>query len=70
MPLVHWQKNREDLPVDLDGDSRVVVLPSGALQVSRVQPPDSATYRCLAENPGSSRTGNDAELKVLPVKIN
>ncbi|XP_058880325.1 netrin receptor DCC-like isoform X2 [Acipenser ruthenus] len=66
MPLVHWQKNREDLPVDLDDDSRVVVLPSGALQVSRVQPPDSATYRCLAENPGSSRTGNDAELKVLP----
>ncbi|TNM92435.1 hypothetical protein fugu_019447 [Takifugu bimaculatus] len=42
------------------------MLPSGSLQVSRVQPPDSAMYRCLADNPGSSRTGSDAELRVLP----
>ncbi|XP_066567064.1 netrin receptor DCC [Amia ocellicauda] len=66
MPVVHWQKNREDLPLSFGPESRVVVLPSGALQVSKVQPPDSATYRCLAENPGSSRTGSDAELRVLP----
>ncbi|XP_064163524.1 netrin receptor DCC isoform X1 [Anguilla rostrata] len=76
MPVVHWQKNREDLPAAAASasastsatapESRLVVLPSGSLQVSRVQPPDSATYRCLAENPGSARTGNDAELRVLP----
>ncbi|XP_063067047.1 netrin receptor DCC [Engraulis encrasicolus] len=78
MPVVRWQKNREDLPVVgtagsggggggvATGDGRVVVLPSGALQVSQVQPPDSATYRCLAENPSSSRTGTDADLRVLP----
>ncbi|XP_073716401.1 netrin receptor DCC isoform X3 [Misgurnus anguillicaudatus] len=66
MPVVRWQKNREDLPLTFDPESRVVVLPSGSLQVSRVQPPDSATYRCLAENPGSSRTGTDADLRVLP----
>ncbi|XP_051981424.1 netrin receptor DCC-like isoform X1 [Xyrauchen texanus] len=66
MPVVRWQKNREDLPLTFDPDSRVVVLPSGSLQVSRVQPPDSATYRCLAENPGSARTGTDADLRVLP----
>ncbi|XP_035382617.1 netrin receptor DCC isoform X2 [Electrophorus electricus] len=66
MPSVRWQKNREDLPATFDLDSRVVVLPSGSLQVSRVQPPDSATYRCLAENPASARTGTDAELRVLP----
>ncbi|XP_056601741.1 netrin receptor DCC isoform X2 [Triplophysa dalaica] len=66
MPVVRWQKNREDLPVTFDPESRVVVLPSGSLQVSRVQPPDSATYRCLSENPGSSRTGTDADLRVLP----
>ncbi|XP_015219478.2 netrin receptor DCC isoform X2 [Lepisosteus oculatus] len=66
MPLVRWQKNREDLPLIFAPENRVLVLPSGALQVSRVQPPDSATYRCLAENPGSSRTGSDAELRVLP----
>ncbi|KAJ8338906.1 hypothetical protein SKAU_G00356920 [Synaphobranchus kaupii] len=66
MPVVHWQKNREDLPAAVSAESRLVVLPSGSLQVSRVQPPDSATYRCLAENPGSARTGSDAELRVLP----
>ncbi|XP_016105856.1 netrin receptor DCC-like [Sinocyclocheilus grahami] len=66
MPVVRWQKNREDLPLTFDPDSRVLILPSGSLQVSRVQPPDSATYRCLAENPGSSRTGTDADLRVLP----
>ncbi|XP_073806993.1 netrin receptor DCC isoform X3 [Danio rerio] len=66
MPVVRWQKNREDLPLTFDPDSRVVILPSGSLQVSRVQPPDSATYRCLAENPGSARTGTDADLRVLP----
>ncbi|XP_052411768.1 netrin receptor DCC isoform X1 [Carassius gibelio] len=66
MPVVRWQKNREDLPLTFDPDSRVVILPSGSLQVSRVQPPDSATYRCLAENPSSSRTGTDADLRVIP----
>ncbi|KAK2818810.1 hypothetical protein Q5P01_024371 [Channa striata] len=65
-PIIRWQKNREDLPLTFDPDSRLAVLPSGSLQVSRVQPPDSATYRCLADNPGSTRTGTDAELRVLP----
>lgn len=66
MPVVRWQKNREDLPLTFTPETRVVVLPSGSLQVSKVQPPDSATYRCLADNPGSARTGTDAELRVLP----
>ncbi|KAM6985917.1 netrin receptor DCC [Aplochiton taeniatus] len=65
-PVVRWQKNREDLPLTFNPETRVVVLPSGSLQVSKVQPPDSATYRCLADNPGSARTGTDAELRVLP----
>uniref|UniRef100_A0A673KRW8 DCC netrin 1 receptor n=1 Tax=Sinocyclocheilus rhinocerous TaxID=307959 RepID=A0A673KRW8_9TELE len=66
MPVVRWQKNREDLPLTFDPESRVVILPSGSLQVSRIQPPDSATYRCLTENPSSSRTGTDADLRVIP----
>lgn len=66
MPVVRWQKNRDELPLTFDPDSRVVVLPSGSLQVSKVQPPDAATYRCLAENPGSARIGTDADLRVLP----
>lgn len=65
-PVIRWQKNREDLPVTFDSNSHLAMLPSGSLQVSRVQPPDSAMYRCLADNPGSSRTGSDAELRVLP----
>uniref|UniRef100_H3D9L5 DCC netrin 1 receptor n=1 Tax=Tetraodon nigroviridis TaxID=99883 RepID=H3D9L5_TETNG len=65
-PAIRWQKNREDLPVTSEPDSQLAMLPSGSLQVSRVQPPDSAMYRCLADNPGSSRTGADAELRVLP----
>uniref|UniRef100_A0A8C9VU42 DCC netrin 1 receptor n=1 Tax=Scleropages formosus TaxID=113540 RepID=A0A8C9VU42_SCLFO len=65
-PVVRWQKNREDLMLTLSPESRMVVLPSGTLQVSKVQPPDSATYRCLADNPGSTRTGTDADLRVLP----
>ncbi|XP_069737078.1 netrin receptor DCC [Phaenicophaeus curvirostris] len=61
-PTVHWQRNQEDL---IPLDARVAVLPSGALQISRIQPGDSGVYRCLAKNPASSRTGNDAEVRVL-----
>ncbi|XP_068280521.1 netrin receptor DCC [Nyctibius grandis] len=64
MPVVHWQRNQEDL-VPSPSDARVAVLPSGALQISTVQHGDSGIYRCLAKNPASSRTGNDAEVRVL-----
>ncbi|XP_015421183.1 PREDICTED: netrin receptor DCC-like [Myotis davidii] len=64
MPTIHWQKNQQDLAPGL-GDSRVVVLPSGALQISRLQPGDTGIYRCSARNPASSRTGNEAEVRIL-----
>ncbi|XP_038258329.1 netrin receptor DCC isoform X1 [Dermochelys coriacea] len=64
MPMVHWQKNLEDLILS-PSDTRVAVLPSGALQISRIQSGDSGIYRCLAKNPASSRTGNEAEVRVL-----
>ncbi|KAG9488366.1 hypothetical protein GDO78_007922 [Eleutherodactylus coqui] len=64
MPTVHWQKNQEDL-VLTPGDTRVLILPSGALQISRLQAGDAGLYRCLARNPGSSRTGNEAEIRIL-----
>ncbi|KAI4564773.1 hypothetical protein MJG53_015785, partial [Ovis ammon polii x Ovis aries] len=64
MPTIHWQKNQQDL-TPVPGDSRVVVLPSGALQISRLQPGDIGIYRCLARNPASSRTGNEAEVRIL-----
>lgn len=68
-PAIRWQKNREDLPVTFQPESHLAMLPSGSLQLGRVQPPDAAMYRCLADNPGSSRTGADAELRVLPGNV-
>lgn len=64
MPTIHWQKNQQDL-TPIPGDSHMVVLPSGALQISRLQPGDIGIYRCLARNPASSRTGNEAEVRIL-----
>ncbi|XP_048459942.1 netrin receptor DCC [Rhincodon typus] len=64
MPSIHWQKNHNDLKLSAE-DTRVSVLPSGSLVISKLQAEDRGSYRCLAENPGSSRTGNDAELYVL-----
>ncbi|XP_012507177.1 PREDICTED: netrin receptor DCC [Propithecus coquereli] len=64
MPTIHWQKNQQDL-TPTPGDSRVVVLPSGALQISRLQPGDIGIYRCSARNPASSRIGNEAEVRIL-----
>ncbi|XP_061470633.1 netrin receptor DCC isoform X2 [Rhineura floridana] len=64
MPSIHWQRNQEDLVLK-PGDTRVAVLPSGSLQISRIQPGDGGIYRCLAKNPASSRTGNEAEVRVL-----
>ncbi|NWS72979.1 DCC protein, partial [Crotophaga sulcirostris] len=64
MPMVHWQRNQEDL-VPSVADTRVAILPSGALQISGVHHGDSGVYRCLAKNPASSRTGNDAEVRIL-----
>ncbi|KAM7320499.1 hypothetical protein ACRRTK_020942 [Alexandromys fortis] len=64
MPTIHWQKNQQDL-IPIPGDSRVVVLPSGALQISRLQAGDIGVYRCSARNPASIRTGNEAEVRIL-----
>ncbi|XP_075788767.1 netrin receptor DCC isoform X2 [Pelodiscus sinensis] len=64
MPMVHWQKNQEDLILS-PSDTRMAIMPSGALQISRIQLGDSGIYRCLAKNPASSRTGNEAEVRVL-----
>ncbi|CAI5787797.1 receptor DCC-like [Podarcis lilfordi] len=64
MPTIHWQRNQEDLVLN-PGDTRVAVLPSGSLQISRIQAGDGGIYRCLAKNPASSRTGNEAEVRVL-----
>ncbi|XP_030198279.1 netrin receptor DCC isoform X2 [Gadus morhua] len=75
--VYRWQRNHQDLvPASSSSSSssssswapgsRVVVLPSGALQLSGVQPSDSATYRCLAHNAAGGRTGTDVELRLLP----
>ncbi|XP_053910908.1 netrin receptor DCC isoform X2 [Cuculus canorus] len=63
-PVVRWQRNQEDF-IPSVADPRIAVLPSGSLQISRIQDGDSGIYRCLAKNPASSKTGNDAEVRVL-----
>ncbi|KAK7896385.1 hypothetical protein WMY93_021710 [Mugilogobius chulae] len=65
-PEVVWQKDGLNLDLRRTPDSRLALLPSGALLVWAVQPSDSALYRCVARNAGSTRTGNDAQLRVLP----
>uniref|UniRef100_A0A8C1RA19 DCC netrin 1 receptor n=1 Tax=Cyprinus carpio TaxID=7962 RepID=A0A8C1RA19_CYPCA len=47
MPVVRWQKNREDLTLTFDPDSRVVIL---NLLISSVTDDDSGTYTCVAHN--------------------
>uniref|UniRef100_A0A8C6TKH4 DCC netrin 1 receptor n=1 Tax=Neogobius melanostomus TaxID=47308 RepID=A0A8C6TKH4_9GOBI len=64
-PSVRWQKDGVDLALEPSEDTRLALLPSGTLMMSQLRPSDSAHYRCVAQNPGSVRTGNDAELRVL-----
>ncbi|NWV51269.1 DCC protein, partial [Daphoenositta chrysoptera] len=74
VPQIRWQRPQEDFPAGSsdpigNSDPRMAVLPSGTLQISRIRPGDAGIYRCLAKNlgnSGSSRLGNEVELRVLP----
>ncbi|KAF4803812.1 DCC netrin 1 receptor [Turdus rufiventris] len=68
-PKIRWQRDREDFPVGNSGNSdpRIALLPSGTLQISHARSKDAGSYRCLAKHFGSSRVGNEVEVKVLEV---
>ncbi|XP_032941545.1 netrin receptor DCC-like [Catharus ustulatus] len=66
-PKIRWQKDREDFPAGNSefSDPRMALLPSGTLQISGVRSDDAGSYRCLVKYFGSSRVGNEIEVKVL-----
>lgn len=46
--------------------SRITVLPSGVLQIHRVQRADAGNYRCISTNIASRRRSTEATLTVFP----
>ncbi|XP_066557349.1 immunoglobulin superfamily DCC subclass member 4 isoform X2 [Amia ocellicauda] len=61
-PLITWEKDQAPLPAE----PRFIPLPSGVLQVTRVQEEDEGTYRCVASNSARKRYSQDAQLSVTP----
>ena len=60
-PSVSWLKDDQPLRVD---PSRMLVLPSGALELDEVQMLDQGTYVCRAENARGFELGPRTELSV------
>ncbi|XP_075714410.1 immunoglobulin superfamily DCC subclass member 4-like [Rhinoderma darwinii] len=59
-PQITWQKDQVPLP----SNNRVIILPSGVLQIIGVQQEDEGLYRCVAANTLSIRYSNEAQLSV------
>ncbi|XP_040270213.1 immunoglobulin superfamily DCC subclass member 4-like isoform X1 [Bufo bufo] len=60
-PQITWQKDQVPLP---SSSNRIIVLPSGVLQIVGVQQEDEGLYRCVAANTLSIRYSNEAQLSV------
>lgn len=58
---IYWYKN--DQPLNLDR-SRMLVLPSGALEINRVVWEDVGKYRCRAENVERHRWSSEGNLSI------
>ncbi|XP_056427703.1 immunoglobulin superfamily DCC subclass member 4 isoform X3 [Hyla sarda] len=59
-PQITWQKDQVPLP----SSNRIIILPSGILQIIGVQQEDEGLYRCVAANTLSIRYSNEALLSV------
>ncbi|KAG9489034.1 hypothetical protein GDO78_005176 [Eleutherodactylus coqui] len=59
-PQITWQKDQ----VPLASSNRIIILPSGVLQIIGVQPEDEGLYRCVAANTLSIRYSDEAQLSV------
>ncbi|XP_070535967.1 protogenin-like isoform X2 [Ptychodera flava] len=57
-----WEKDRVLLPES----DRIIILPSGVLQIYDIQENDAGSYRCVAKNILSRRRSDEATLTVLP----
>ncbi|XP_062254822.1 neogenin 1a isoform X7 [Platichthys flesus] len=62
VPFTRWEKDRQ--PLELS--ARLLLLPSGALVINNASEADAGLYRCQVENVGSSKTSDEAQLRVLP----
>lgn len=56
---VQWLKDEQPLVLD---ESRMSVMPSGALEIDEVLPQDVGSYRCNATGFGQYRLSNKAQL--------
>ncbi|KAM8895217.1 protogenin A isoform 1-T1 [Spinachia spinachia] len=59
--IITWEFNRVTLPLATE---RITVLPSGVLQIHRVQQEDAGNYRCICTNIASRRRSTEATLTV------
>ncbi|XP_033336090.1 neogenin protein frazzled isoform X4 [Megalopta genalis] len=63
---IQWLKDEHPLVLD---DSRMTVLPSGALEIDDVNMQDIGSYRCNASSYGQYRLSNKAQLGLLTSDI-
>ncbi|XP_046478869.1 neogenin isoform X1 [Neodiprion pinetum] len=63
---IQWLKDEH--PFSLD-ESRMTILPSGALEIDHAQPQDVGSYRCNASGIGQHRLSNKAQLNLLTSDI-
>ncbi|XP_011252617.1 neogenin isoform X4 [Camponotus floridanus] len=63
---IQWLKDEHPLVLD---QSRMTILPSGALEIENVQNPDVGSYRCNASGYGQNRLSNKAQLGLLSSDI-
>ncbi|XP_078035677.1 neogenin protein frazzled isoform X1 [Augochlora pura] len=63
---IQWLKDEHPLVLD---DSRMTVLPSGALEIDDVNIQDIGSYRCNASSYGQYRLSNKAQLDLLTSDI-
>lgn len=64
--VINWLKDERPLLLD---ESRMSVMPSGALEIDDVQLHDVGSYRCNASGFGQSRLSNKAQLGLLTSDI-
>lgn len=58
---ITWLKNQQPLHLD---ETRMTILPSGALELDLVKFTDQGTYQCVAVNAEKSRESSDGTLFV------
>lgn len=65
--IIQWLKDEH--PLIISTDSRMTILPSGALEIDNVKMKDVGSYRCNASSYGQYRLSNKAQLGLLTSDI-